>query len=94
MSDPREAEAKGFCTVDFRGVTLTFPTEYDEYPMGFIEAVNGGAGPDVQARELLGPDQWAQVRPLLSKGRDLNELVSALDVAQGTDAGEEAPSPN
>lgn len=94
MTDPLKAEAKGIGTVEFRGVTLTFATEYDEYPMSFIEAVNGGEGPDVQARELLGPEQWAKVRPLLAKGRDLNELVKALDVAQGTDAGEGPASPS
>lgn len=92
MSDPRKAEAEGEGTVEFRGLTLTFPLSYDDWPVGFIEAVSDGASPAVQARELLGPEQWAQVRALNLKGRDLNELVTAIDEAQGTDAGEGQPS--
>lgn len=93
MSDPREVEAKGKAgSVEFRGLTLTFPIEYDDYPLSFIEAAAEGASGAIQARELLGPEQWSKVRALNLKGRDLNELVKVIDGVQGTDAGEDEAS--
>lgn len=93
MTDPREAEAKGStASFTFRKVEFTVPLEYDDYPLSFIEVASDGASGAVQARELLGPEQWAKVRAMDLKGRDLRPLLDAIDEAMGTDAGEDEAS--
>lgn len=92
MNDPREAEAKGRGSIEFRGLTLTFTTSYADHPLGFIEAVAAGDDPVIQLRELLGPEQWSRVRSLNLRGSDVNELVKAIDSALGSDAGEDTAS--
>lgn len=93
MTDPREAEATGrTATVNFRGETFTFPVEYADYPLSFIEAVSDGRAAAIQSRELLGPEQWAKVRGMGLHGRDLEALTDALNEAMGTDEGEDTAS--
>lgn len=93
MTDPREAEATtGTASFDFRGETFTVPLEYADMPLAYIEAASDGKGLAVQARELLGPDQWAKVRGMGLTGRGLDELSAAINKAMGTDEGEDTPS--
>lgn len=74
-------------TFEFRGESFTVPLEFDDLPVGYMEAVGDGANMAVQARELLGPEQWAVVRAMNLTGRGLNELRDALDSATGVSAG-------
>jgi hypothetical protein len=93
MTDPREAEAKtGSATFEFKGETFTVPLEFDDYPIGYIEAASDGLPLVIQARELLGPDQWARMRPLLSVGRDMRAVEKAISDAMGVDEGESPAS--
>lgn len=93
MTNPRKAETQGStATFTFREVEFTVPLEFDDYPLGFIEAASDGKPLAIQAREILGPEQWAKVHALNLKGRDLKPLFDALDEALGTDAGEDTPS--
>ena len=92
MSDSnnaRAAEANDAKTlsVEFRGETFTVPTEYADYPLGFIEAVGDDKPPAIQLRELLGAEQWATVREVASKGSDIEELMRLIGDARGIDAG-------
>lgn len=87
-SDPREAEANGStASVEFRGETFSIPLEYADYSLSFIEAAADGAPAVVQVRELLGPEQWTRVRALRLDGAGFDELVAAVQKAEGTDAG-------
>lgn len=89
MTDPREAEANGQPgTFEFRGETFTVPLEYDDYPLSFIEVASEGASTAIQMRELLGPEQWAKVKAMNLKGRDLKELERAAEKAGGVSEGE------
>lgn len=93
MTDPRQAEATGtHATFTFRDVEFTVPLEYADLPLSYIEAASDGKGLAVQARELLGPAQWAQVRALNLTGSGLDDLSDAINAAMGDDAGEEAAS--
>ena len=93
MTDPREAEAKsGTASFDFRGEAFTVPLEFDDYPLSYIEAASDGAPLAVQARELLGAEQWAKVRAMNLTGRDLRELEKGIAGAMGVDEGEEPAS--
>lgn len=89
MTDPREAEAKtGTASFDFKGETFTIPLEYDDYPISYIEAATQGAPLLTQTETLLGPEQWAKMRPLLVVGRDLRDVEKAITDAMGVDEGE------
>lgn len=93
MTDPREAEANGgTATFTFRGETFTVPLEYADLPLGYIEAVGDGKPLAVQARELMGPEQWAKVRAMNLTGRDVTALGEAIDKALGTTEGEDPAS--
>jgi hypothetical protein len=94
MTDPREAEATsdGTTSFDFRGEKFTVPLEYADMPLSYLEAASDGKGLAVQARELLGPEQWAKVRAMSLTGRGLDELSDAINKAMGTDEGEDKPS--
>lgn len=91
MSDIETAlrnEATGStATFEFRGEKFTAPLEFEDMPIGYLEAVGDGANMAVQARELLGPEQWVRVRAMNLTGRDLNELRAALEEASGVSAG-------
>jgi hypothetical protein len=93
MTDPREAEATtGTASFNFRGEAFTVPLEYADMPLSYLEAASDGKGLAVQARELLGPEQWAKVRAMNLTGRGLDELSDAINKAMGTDEGEEPAS--
>lgn len=93
MSDPRKAEANSStATFKFRDVEFTVPLEFDEYPLSFIEAMEDGKSLAIQARELLGPKQWAEVRGMKLKAGESRELFDAIDAAMGTTEGEDEAS--
>lgn len=93
MSDPRKDEATtGTASFKFRGETFTVPLEFADMPLSYIEAASEGAPLAIQARELLGPEQWERVRAMNLTGRGLHELRDALDAVQGTTEGEEEAS--
>ena len=93
MSDPRESEAQGSdASFQFHGETFTVPLAFDDYPLSYIEAASEGAPLAIQARELLGPEQWARVRAMNLTGRDLRALEDAISGAMGTTEGEEEAS--
>lgn len=84
----RKAEATGApATFEFRGESFEVPTEYNDYPLSFIEAAAEGQTLAIQVRELLGPDQWARIRAMCLKGRDLNDLSDAMTAAAGLSPG-------
>lgn len=91
MSNPEaalRAEASGgTADVEFKGETFKIPLEYDDFPLAYIEAAVDGRPLAVQARELLGPDQWAVVRGMNLTGRGLQELSDAISDAAGIDSG-------
>lgn len=90
---PLEAEAAGTTAgFTFRGVEFTVPLVYADMPLAYIEAASDGAPLAVQARELLGADQWAKVRGLGLTGSGLDELSDAINAAMGTDEGEDEAS--
>lgn len=79
-------------TFEFRGEEFTVPLSYDDYSLEFIEAAADGKPLAIQARELLGHDQWSRVRSLGLKGADLNELFEAIEAAEGLASGNSAAS--
>jgi hypothetical protein len=83
------AEASGDSTAEFefRGEKFTVPLEYADYPVSYIEAASEGAGVAIQARELLGPEQWARIRAMGLTGRGLDELEAAIKSTNGIDSG-------
>jgi hypothetical protein len=91
MSNPEaalKAEAAGnTADVEFKGETFTIPLEYDDFPLSYIEAAVDGRPLAVQARELLGAEQWERVRALNLTGRGLQELSDAISDAAGLDSG-------
>lgn len=82
-----EAEGASTATFEFRGESFTVPLEYDDYSLEFIEAASDGKPLAIQARELLGPEQWSRVRAMGLSGRDLQPLFAAIEGAVGLDSG-------
>ena len=81
-------EANGStASFDFRGESFTIPTEYADFPLSYIEAASDLKPLAVQARELLGAEQWATVRAMGLKGGDLDELYKAIEGAMGLTTG-------
>lgn len=94
MSDPRQAEARGesTATLEFRGETFTVPTEYDDFSLDFIEALEDGRTIGI-VRGALGDAQWRVVKSMDLKARDLAPLADAIAAAMGfTDAGNSTAS--
>lgn len=92
--ETRKAEARGDKTaeVKFRGRTFTVSTEYDEYPVEFMEAVEDGRAVGI-CRGALGPRQWREVQSMRLNMRDLGELSNAIADAMGfSSAGESEAS--
>jgi hypothetical protein len=86
--EARKAEASGkSVTFEFRGESFDMPTEYDDYPLSYIEAVLDGKPLAIQAREILGPEQWAKVRGMGLTGRGLEELGETMQSAAGVSPG-------
>ena len=91
--DARRNEAASTVgSFEFKGETFTVPLEYADYSLDFIEAVADGRPLAVQARELLGPEQWERVRALRLSGRDLEELYAGIKSAEGVALGNSEPS--
>lgn len=82
--EARKAEARGdkTATVEFRGQVFTVSTEYDEYPVDFMEAIEDGRAVGI-CRGALGPRQWRQVQSMRLKMRDLAELSDLIAEAMG-----------
>jgi hypothetical protein len=88
-----QAEAAGpTAEFEFRGEKFTVPLEYADYPVEYIEAAEDGKSLAIQARGLLGPEQWDRVRSMRLKARDLDELSDAISAALGVEPGESTPS--
>lgn len=91
--DALRAEVAGpTASFEFHGETFTVPLEYPDMPLGYIEAASEGAPLAIQARELLGAEQWARIRAMGLKGRDLAELHEAVEAAMGATSGESPAS--
>lgn len=95
MSDEaRKAEASGesTATVEFRGETFTVPTEYDDFSLDFLEALEDGRTIGI-VRGALGPVQWRVVKAMSLTARDLGPLADKIAEAMGfTNAGNSAAS--
>src|SRR5690349_16978699 len=94
MSSPRQAEAQGETTakVEFRGETFTVPTEYDDFSIDFVEALEDGRTVGI-VRGALGPAQWRVVKAMDLKARDLAPLAEVIAQAMGfADAGNSTAS--
>lgn len=90
----RKAEANGAktATVQFRGSTFTIPLEYDDFSVDLIESLEEGKVVGI-IRGALGRQQWAQVRNMQLRIRDLTPLMDEITRAMGfTDAGESQAS--
>lgn len=90
----RRAEANGHktATVTFRGFTFTIPLEYDEFPVDLIESLEEGKTVGI-IRGALGPRQWAHVRNMQLRIKELTPLMEEITQAMGfTDAGESPAS--
>lgn len=86
--EARKAEANGLpATFEFRGESFEMPLEYEDYPLSYIEAASEAKPLAIQARELLGPEQWARVRAMDLKGRDVTELFDVMQTAAGLSSG-------
>ena len=82
-----EAEGNSTATFEFRGESFEIPTEYDDYPLEFIEAAQDEKPLAIQARALLGPEQWGRIRAMRLTGRDLESLFLAMQDAVGLTPG-------
>lgn len=91
-TDPREAEArKEPYTVVWRGHTFTIPSEYSEWSLELMEALEDNREVGI-VRGALGVEQWRIVKSLDLKARDFNELVVAITKALGFDSAGELPA--
>ena len=77
---------------EFRGEKFTFPRDYADQPLDFIEAVADLLPLAIQARALLGPDQWERVRAMRLKGSDFDEMSDAIQSAMGISSGNSTAS--
>lgn len=83
MSDPRKDEAtSGVAEFEFRGETFSVELDQAEWSVDFIEALEEDRAVGI-VKGALGPEQWARVRPLVPKVRDLNELSTLIAEALG-----------
>lgn len=82
--EARQAEARGesAATVKFRDREFTVPTEFDDMDVEFWEAVEDGKSVSI-VRGALGAEQWATVKGMGLKMRDLAELGDQIAVAMG-----------
>lgn len=94
MSDARKAEAKGetTATVEFRGETFTVPTEYDDFSVDFVEALEDGKTLSL-VRGALGPTQWRVVKSMRLTVKELTPFADDIARAMGFgEAGESSAS--
>lgn len=93
MTDARAAEAKNEdAVVEYRGRRFTVPRQYDDWSVDLLESIEEGKSVGI-VRGALGQKQWAQVRSMNLKVRDLNELAELVAGALGFGStGESAPS--
>lgn len=83
-----EAEGVEMASVQWRDLTLAFPADPEEWDIEVTEAFEDGKVVTA-VRGLLGPSQWAAVKALHPKNKDLSGLYDALAQAMGmTSAGE------
>lgn len=72
----------GTAIVKWRDLEFTVSTEYDDYPVDFMEAVEDGRTVGI-VRGALGPAQWRVVKALNLKMADLAELAEGVADALG-----------
>lgn len=70
--------------VEFRGLKLSIPASMEEWPIEVMEAFEQEQYV-ATCRELLGPAQWAAIKTLRLKVKDLHELVEACFSGVGVD---------
>ncbi len=88
MSAESEATGDNQHTIEWRGLSLTFTDDAQDWSLEALEAFEEGKSV-VALRELLGTKQWAEVKAKRPKGRDLGELMDTVAEAAGfTDSGE------
>lgn len=68
--------------VKWRTFVFEVSTDYDEYPVDFMEAVEDGRSVGI-VRGALGPQQWREIKALNLKMRELAELSDAIAEAMG-----------
>ena len=81
-SRKNEAQGNGTATVKWRGHEFTVSTEYDEYPVEFIEALEDGKAVGI-VRGALGPKQWRVVQAQHLNMRELGDLSDEIAAAMG-----------
>lgn len=83
---PVQAEAEDAATVDieYSGVTLTFPADFDDWPVRSVIAFEEGrAGSAI--RDVLDPVQWADLMKTRPVKRDLDAIFEMLAEKFGMD---------
>lgn len=85
---PAQAEAEGIetFTIEFHGLDLAFPADFDDWPvesmLAFEEGRSAGA-----LRGALGPKQWASLMAMNPLKRDINDLFEQLNEYMGAASG-------
>ena len=94
MSNARKAEADGQTTavVKWRGHEFVVATQYEDWSVDFVEALEEGKAVGI-VRGALAPADWRTVKAANLKMRDLTELADKIAAAMGFgEAGESAAS--
>lgn len=91
--DARKAEVQGSeAVIKFRGREFTVSRNYDEWTVDLLESIEEGKSVGI-VRGALGSEQWAMVKAMNLKVRDLTELADKIAGALGfRSMGESAPS--
>lgn len=97
MSDEaRKAEASGASevTFDYNGVTFAVPSEYNDWPLDFIEGMLGvnRVADLALLHAMLTPADYATVKGMRLKGAQITEMSMAMLNALGITTGESKPS--
>lgn len=91
-NEVRKDEAHGkTAEVPWRGRTFTVAREYDDWTVDFLESLEEGKSVGI-VRGALGATQWAEVKAMNLKVRDLGELADAIASALGFGSTGESPA--
>lgn len=83
-----EADGSDGIAFEYEGIKLTLPVSLDEAPIELLEAFEDGKA--IRAmRTLLGDEQWAKVKKVCPKVKDLKDFSDQVAAAMGfADTGE------
>lgn len=77
-----EAEGTPTVTIESNGVMLTFPSDFDDWPVETVLAFEEGKVATA-IRAAAGPEQWAALMAKAPVKRDLQEIFERLGEALG-----------